>query len=695
MRQRLLLAVTLILAAPIVLAADPETPIEHFDGSSLPANLTLRNAEAAAARLNDTGALEVRYGQAEWPSAFFSAPEGLWNWSRSTGLAVDVFNPQPEPIEVCMRIDNEGADGVKHCVSNKTVAAPGAATTLRVPFGPVSAGPFWGMRGVPVLGPAGRADRFDSARVVAFQVFLATPAKPHTLILDNIRLYGEAKPLEDLVAMPFVTRFGQYLHETWPGKVTDESELAQRLQSEEDELAQQPALPGRDSYGGWAEGPQLEATGWFRTQLVEDKWWLVTPEGRLFISAGMDCVGTWEQTFVEQRESWFEWLPAEDDPVFGSFFGRAEGVHSMAEPIGGKGRTFSFYKANLARKLGEEWPARWRDTTARRLRSWGFNTIGNWSQSDAIEHAQMPFVSSAGARGAFRRIEGGGGYWAKMPDVYDPDFEKAVEAGIAPAAKQFAANPLCIGLFADNEMAWEAIRVGTLASPPAQPCRIALVDMLKGKYQTLEALNAAWSTSAPDWDSLRVPETVNDACNEDLESFVYAFAHRYFTMVNSVIKREAPHLLYLGCRFASAPKPVVRACADVADVVSYNIYRRSIKPEEFAGEASLGKPILIGEFHFGALDRGMFHTGLVATDNQEERAASYTAYVKSVVDHPAFVGFHWFQYIDEPITGRTIDGENYNIGFVTVVDTPYPELVAAARSVHAEMYARRYRGPGN
>ncbi len=48
---------------------------------------------------------------------------------------------------------------------------------------------------------------------------------------------------------------------------------------------------------------------------------------------------------------------------------------------------------------------------------------------------------------------------------------------------------------------------------------------------------------------------------------------------------------------------------------------------------------------------------------------------------------------DQPLTGRQYDGENYNIGFVTVTDTPYPEMVKAAREVHAEAYRRRWGGP--
>jgi len=56
---------------------------------------------------------------------------------------------------------------------------------------------------------------------------------------------------------------------------------------------------------------------------------------------------------------------------------------------------------------------------------------------------------------------------------------------------------------------------------------------------------------------------------------------------------------------------------------------------------------------------------------------------------PAFVGCHWFQYSDEPLTGR-FDGENYNIGMVSGTDTPYVELVTAARQIQSGIYSRQH-----
>ena len=88
-----------------------------------------------------------------------------------------------------------------------------------------------------------------------------------------------------------------------------------------------------------------------------------------------------------------------------------------------------------------------------------------------------------------------------------------------------------------------------------------------------------------------------------------------------------------------------------------------------------------------------FIPGWSPAADQNERAAIYTRYVESVLKNPSLVGCHWFQYVDEPLTGRAYDGENYNIGFLSVTDTPYPELVAAARAIHRRAYQERSTRP--
>jgi hypothetical protein len=62
----------------------------------------------------------------------------------------------------------------------------------------------------------------------------------------------------------------------------------------------------------------------------------------------------------------------------------------------------------------------------------------------------------------------------------------------------------------------------------------------------------------------------------------------------------------------------------------------------------------------------------------EERAVAYRYYVENAAAQPALIGAHWFQWIDQPSTGR-FDGENYNIGLVDVTDLPYPDMIKATR----------------
>jgi hypothetical protein len=98
-----------------------------------------------------------------------------------------------------------------------------------------------------------------------------------------------------------------------------------------------------------------------------------------------------------------------------------------------------------------------------------------------------------------------------------------------------------------------------------------------------------------------------------------------------------------------------------------------------------GRPIIVGEFHFGVPGRGLA-AGLVQVRDQAERGTAYRFYVEQAAAFPAFIGSSWFQWVDQPCTGR-MDGENYNIGLVDVTDRPYADLVEAMRTTHRRLEA--------
>jgi hypothetical protein len=346
------------------------------------------------------------------------------------------------------------------------------------------------------------------------------------------------------------------------------------------------------------------------------------------------------------------------------------------------------------RKYGPDWQERFAEVSHRRLRSWGLNTIGNWSSPQVYAQKKTPYVVTVNFGG--KLLQGSQGYWGKFRDVFDPDFRTQVRAAMERRVGDSADDPWCIGYFVDNEISWGgddvALALAALASPPEQVAKQVFAQELKDKYGSIERLNAAWGTSHASWEALLQSTDTPDPvkARAELTAFHARTARTYFQTVRDAVREYAPKKLYLGCRFAWANTPAVAAAAEFCDVVSYNIYRLDISSFRFPVEADV--PIIIGEFHMGALDRGMFHTGLVSVDSQQDRAEAYQGYVRSVLRHPQFVGCHWFKYRDEPTTGRPLDEENYQIGFLDIADTPYAETIQAARELGASLYSYRLQG---
>jgi hypothetical protein len=317
------------------------------------------------------------------------------------------------------------------------------------------------------------------------------------------------------------------------------------------------------------------------------------------------------------------------------------------------------------------------------------NTIANWSDPAVCLMRKTPYTATVWFNS--RLLEGSEGYWGKFADVFDPSLVTGLRRAVAAQKGKAVGDPWCVGYFVGNELSWgdeTSLAVAALASPAEQPAKKAFLEQLQKKYSSIDRLNAAWGTHHVSWQSLledRTPPSAKKAA-ADLGAFYTVTAERFFQCCREAVKEVDPHGLYLGCRFAWTNDRAIRAAGKYCDVVSFNRYQRSVA--DLRLPEGVDRPILIGEFHFGALDRGMFHTGLVPTNSQAERAAAYAEYVESALANPLMVGTHWFQYGDQPTTGRG-DGENYQIGFVDVCDTPYAETIQACRKVGAGLYRRR------
>ena len=658
-----------------------------------------RSVKASYETVKGSRALRVdTTAKEDWPGLTLQAPKGKWDASPFATIQLDVTNLGTNDVKVALRVDNPGADGVKNCVTGHIELKPGASGTLTQALTRKLTTPppvkLFGMRGYP-FGNSTKERSINAKNVTALLIFIAKPKAAHSFRVDNIRFAGEYEgPITEPskwtkeTFFPFIDTYGQYIHRDWPGKTHSLKELHARRDAEAAALKAQPGPDGWNQYGGWTAGPQLKATGFFRPEKHAGKWWLVDPAGRLFFSHGVDCVGARDLTPIDDRDGWFKDLPA--GPEFEKFYSKqghvVNGYYKGKQP-----RCFNFAPANVKRKYeGKEWFETFTDTTHRRLRAWGLNTIANWSDSKIYLKRKTPYVVSVHFGGKI--LAGSKGYWGKFRDVFDPDFKKQVQRAMQWQAKTTANDPWCIGYFVDNEISWgneTSLAVAALVSPPEQIAKQVFVADLKAKYTTIAKLNEAWGTTHASWDALLAHREAPDAkkVRPDLVAFYRKTAHTYFRTVRDAVKEVAPQQLYLGCRFAWVNNVVAEVSADYCDVVSYNLYRYDVAKFRYPGKKDV--PLIIGEFHFGALDRGMFHTGLRKVKDQDERAQRYEAYVRGVLRHPQFVGCHWFKYMDEPTTGRGLDGENYQIGFVDIVGTPYPETIEAVRKVGYDMYSYR------
>jgi hypothetical protein len=100
---------------------------------------------------------------------------------------------------------------------------------------------------------------------------------------------------------------------------------------------------------------------------------------------------------------------------------------------------------------------------------------------------------------------------------------------------------------------------------------------------------------------------------------------------------------------------------------------------DFAILRSLDKPVLVTEFNFGSADRGPFWGGVTQLAKEEDRGPAYANFLKQAMSEPSIVGVHWFQYLDQPVTGRLLDGENGHFGLVGITDLPFQGFVDSVR----------------
>lgn len=398
-------------------------------------------------------------------------------------------------------------------------------------------------------------------------------------------------------------------------------------------------------YGGRTDRRQ-KATGYFRVQQVDGRWWLIDPEGCLFLHVGVVSVGPN--------------LSAGSRAAFDERYGGME---------------------------------KWAASAAGLLARYGFNGTGAWSEDAPLRAGPRPLVYTqnwnfmsgfGGSKKLTHQKPGHRGYPNDCFPVFHPEFE----AWCDRAARSLAAtkdDPYLLGHFSNNELPFP--------------------DRLLDKTLALEQSDAEMAhnlRAARQWLQRRKPlagggpASVRDITDADRDAFRGFVFDRYLEITTRAIRTHDPNHLCLGPRLHGQEKrsPAVFAAAGKhLDAIAVNYYGVwTPKADTLANWTRWsGRPVLITEWYVKGADvPGLANTTgagwIVPT--QADRGRFYQNYVLALLESRTCVGWHWFKYQDNDPKSRTADPSNLdsNKGIVDGQFQPYLPLLERMGELNSRVY---------
>jgi hypothetical protein len=291
--------------------------------------------------------------------------EGI-TWADAAFIAMDVLYPGEHNGTLLLHFFAMGESDARFNV--RLGLFPGLATRVTFPLRVLDGQTIYLPRTPGRLKGVCQGHRIALDELSHVTLSLGDVGTEQTLFISRPALLRE-EPAYPMPAQPIVDELGQWTAKEWPGKTLGVAALKEQLQTAATQM-QQSSYPATWSRFGGTTEKRFAASGFFRTEYSDDRWWLVDPDGCAFWSAGLDCVRPGEAAaIVPGTEKLFRDLPAEDGKFAAAWkSGERQGI-----------RSFDFMVANLIRAFGPDWRAHWEKLAVGRLKEWRFNTVANWS----------------------------------------------------------------------------------------------------------------------------------------------------------------------------------------------------------------------------------------------------------------------------------------------------------------------------
>jgi len=402
--------------------------------------------------------------------------------------------------------------------------------------------------------------------------------------------------------------------------------------------------PELDRFGGWKTDRQ-RSTGFFRSDKIADRWWIIDPDGYPFIHRGV--------------------------AVF-------------------KPGTSTGQKSALNKKYGSE--MEWAEQESEMLRRNGFNGTGAWSDVEALRKLDRPLVYTIILNpmasyksehikrfGGKYKVAGWQNYRFDLVMVFDPEFDRYVDQTMSEIVK-YKNDRFLMGYYSDNELPWttDALDIHLTKLAKDEPGYIAAkkwLDNRKGK-------NA----------------DIADITEEDRLAFSGFYFETYVKKVSQAIKKYDPNHMYLGCRFNQQTRQeltnpeIFKVAGKYMDIISINHYRMwqpdSLQMQNWVKWS--GKPFLITEWYTKGDDSGLGNnTGAGwLVKSQKDRGYFYQNFAMELIKSKNCVGWHWFTYQDNDPGNLNTDSSNRdsNKGIVDSSYNPYSPLLSEMKILNDNVF---------
>lgn len=509
--------------------------------------------------------------------------------------------------------------------------------------------------------------------------------KAFEIQLGSICFAQECEPYE-IEKKPLMDELGQWIPKTWDEKLSGREEcntLLRALLKEAEEFNGTYEFENWNCYGGYKK-LKFRKTGWFHIEESGNRFWLIDPLGNGFISTGLDCINPGELTRTDPVDMWLPPLPEKEGEFEECFT-----VHKRANY-----EFFNFSVSNLIHTFGKDnWRRAWMKIIKMYLIKWGVNTIGNWSNLEFIRYAKMPYVIPVDSQTKEGFPMTNTAIFRDFPDVFAKEYEERALL-YAEGLKPFKDDSYLIGYFMRNEPEWAFVHnlniaEEMLANDKELASREIFMLRMNSKYKNIKEFNRSWNLALHSFNDLKIPiykaASLSTAAKEDLENFSVEMITRYVEVPAKALRAVDSNHLNLGMRYAYITDSSLLSGSENFDVFSINSYQITpLESMNLVGDI-LKKPVIIGEFHQGALDKGLTAHGIRGVTNQKERGVGYRYYVEQAIKSPYYLGAHYFQLNDQSCLGR-FDGENYQIGLIDVCMQEYEDMTNEMKKCHENIY---------